>query len=53
MIDRRENETSSDQMMADGREINRTSGPFGAGFQKNIANQSSSKKLPFQKFHLD
>jgi len=44
MVDRRENEASSNQMKADGREIDRTSGPFRAGFQKNLANQTSSLK---------
>ena len=44
MVDRRENEASSDQMKADGREIDRTSDPFRAAFQKNLANQTSSIK---------
>ena len=44
MVDRRENEASSDQMKADGREIDRASSPFRAGFQKNLANQTSSQK---------
>ena len=44
MVDRRENEASSNQMKADGIEIDGTSGPFRAGFQKNLANQTSSLK---------
>ena len=44
MVDRRENEASSDQMKADGREIDRASSPFRASFQKNLANQTSSQK---------
>ena len=44
MVDRRENEASSDQMKADGRGIEQTSGPFRAGFQKNLANQTRSHK---------
>ena len=44
MVDRRENEASSNQMQADGREIDRTFGPFRAGVQKNLANQTSSLK---------
>ena len=34
MVDRRENGASSNQMKADGREIDRTSGPFRTGFKK-------------------
>ena len=44
MVDRRENEAQSDQMKADGRGIERTSGPFRANMQKNLTNQSSSQK---------
>ena len=36
MVDRRENKASSDQMKADGRGIERTSGPFRADLQKKI-----------------
>jgi hypothetical protein len=31
-------------MKADGREIDRASSPFRAGFKKNLANQTSSQK---------
>ena len=50
MVDRRENESSSDQMKADGRGIDRTSGPFRAGFQKKSCQSNQfTKNLPFQK----
>ena len=50
MVDRRENEASSNQMKADGREIDRTSGPFRAGFQKKSCQSNQfTKNLPFQK----
>ena len=52
MVDRRENEASSNQMKADGREIDRTSGPFRAGFQKNLANQTSSLKTSLSRSAL-
>ena len=53
MVDRRENEASSNQMKADGREIDRTSGPFRAGFQKNLANQTSSLKTSLSRSALE
>ena len=52
MVDRRENEASSNQMKADGREIDGTSGPFRAGFQKNLANQTSSLKTSLSRSAL-
>ena len=52
MVDRRENEASSDQMKADGREIDRASSPFRAGFQKNLANQTSSQKTSLSRSAL-
>ena len=53
MVDRRENEASSDQMKADGREIDRASSPFRAGFQKNLANQTSSQKTSLSRSALE
>ena len=53
MVDRRENEASSDQMKADGREIDRASSPFRAGFQKNLANQTSSQKTSLSRSALN
>ena len=47
MVDRRENEASSDQMKADGREIDRASSPFRAGFQKILPIKPVHKKPPF------
>jgi hypothetical protein len=52
MVDRKENEASSNQMQADGREIDQTSAPFRAGFQKISSNQTIHKNLPFQKCSL-
>ena len=52
MVDRRENEASSNQMKADGREIDRTFGPFRAGVQKNLANQTSSLKTSLSRSAL-
>ena len=53
MVDRRENEASSDQMKADGREIDRASSPFRAGFKKNLANQTSSQKTSLSRSALE
>ena len=52
MVDRRENEASSDQMKADGREIDRASSPFRAGFQKILPIKPVHKKLPFPEVHF-
>ncbi len=53
MVDRRENEAQSDQMKADGRGIERTSGPFRANMQKNLTNQSSSQKTLLSRSALE
>ena len=53
MVDRRENKASSDQMKADGRGIERTSGPFRADLQKKILPiKPVYKKVPFPEVPL-
>ena len=47
MVDRRGNEVQSDQMKADDRGTEGTSGPFRAYLQKILPIKPVHKKLPF------
>ena len=53
MVDRRGNEVQSDQMKADDRGTEGTSGPFRAYLQKILPIKPVHKKLPFPEVPLN